>query len=595
MDKHRLFLLLRGFALAWALSWGSSLCLAAGISEETSQWMGAVWGIVSLIFTAALAKGGPVLLLIPGSLAALAAGDFLLPLGLPGCLVALGTCRTVLRGKGLLFTITVALAPLGLCLGRSGTLPPRGGLFLLLLGSGVLILTAHTRFQHPRQGNRLAAAAAPLLAAGLAIVLFLNPPESYVNHSATVRDLLAQSLPAVGGTGENALAPITVAPAQVFLRERPRVPSRQTVMTVTAQESGRLYLREQSYDCYDGSTWSINSGDTEGLKAVPAGNREVTIRTRGQRQHLFVGYYPREDVTLTDGAVPNSSGATEYTLLCSTLVHSPVSEELPVPHHLSRYLALPETTRLGAESLVPQEGSAWEKAQFIRQFLRRGTYTLNPEQLPEEEDFVLSFLEGNMEGTCTHFAAAAAVLLRAAGVPARLVGGYLVDGEEGKEVTVTEQDAHAWAEFYEPVLDTWLILDATPPQSPPPEPVPDPGGEVMEEEKPKILLPLLLLGITAAELQLWARRLLRWLYHRRLSPNCRALALWQEAQTFSRLLNQPVSGELAALSQKACFSPHQLTQGELSVFEDNLQQLRRRWKQKFFLFRLVQRWVYGVY
>lgn len=602
MDKQRCYLYLRSWLLAWTLAWGSSLCLADGLSAMLPRGMGALWGGISLVFTAALAKSGAALLLIPGILALLAVGNLLFPLGLPGCLTALGACRTVCRGKGIWCTALIALAPLGLCLFRPGILPGREGLFLLLTGAGVLILSAHTRFQQPRQGNRLAAAAAPLLAAVLGTLLLLNPPESYVNRSAELRNFLSQALPGVVGEAarETALAAITVAPEQVMLREHPRVPSAQPVMTVTAQDSGKLYLRERSYDCYDGSTWTPGTEAEEPFCAPAGRSREVTIYTRGCRQHLFVGYYPRDGVTLIGGAVPNSDGLSQYTLHCSTLVHSPVTEEFPVTGDFSRYLALPEATRLGTEAvletLLSWERSASEKARSIGAYLRRGKYTLHPEAVPEEgEDFVVSFLEGEMEGSCTHFASAAAVLLRSAGIPARLVAGYLVETEAETQVTVTERDAHAWAEFYEPGLDAWLILEATPPQTSPVQAFAPHETASAEAEKPTLLLPGVFLGITAAELQFWVRRLIRWLRHRRSDPNRRALSFWKEAQTLSRLLKQPVSGELAALSRKACFSPHQLTQGELSVFEDHLRQLRSRLKKKFFLWHLVYRWIYGVY
>ena len=81
---------------------------------------------------------------------------------------------------------------------------------------------------------------------------------------------------------------------------------------------------------------------------------------------------------------------------------------------------------------------------------------------PDAEDFALWFLREGERGYCVHFATAATVLLRAAGVPARYVTGYLTQTTAGKPVTVTGEDAHAWAEYYEPNLGLWLPLEATP-------------------------------------------------------------------------------------------------------------------------------------
>lgn len=593
MDKHRIFQLLRSWTLAWGLAWGTGLCLASGVSLEFPRGMWFIWCCICLTFTLSIAKSGPALLLIPGILGVLAAGK-ILPVCLPGCLAALGVCRTVLRQKGLCLAVASSLAPLGLCLAKPGSVPAREGIFLLLLGTGVLIVSHHTRYQHPRQGNRLAAATAPVLAAALGLILVLNPPESYVNHSAAVRDFFSDNLPIAGSAGQSALAAITTAPTQVVLRNRPQTPSSQTVMTVTSQETGKLYLRERSYDCYDGSTWSA-SEKTDLFTGPPGRTREVTISTRGQRQYLFAGYYPKEPFKLTGGASPNTAGLTQYTLTCTALAHSPVTEEFPVPRELSGYLALPEATLHTLLPMVCSDGSASEKARKIGAYLRQGTYTLYPEDFPKEgEDFVISFLDGTMEGSCTHFAAAAAVLLRASGVPARLTAGYLVDGEAGREVAVTEKDAHAWVEFYEPGLNTWLILDPTPPIAPvsPPE---SPAMSAFQAAESGFPFFGLILGLFFAEALFRVRMFLQKLSRRKSSPNRLALSLWQEAQRLSRLLKQPVSGELATLARKACFSTHQLSEGELSVFYDTLDQLRRRVKKKYFLSRLVLRWVYGVY
>ncbi|MCZ7564883.1 MAG: transglutaminase domain-containing protein [Burkholderiales bacterium] len=75
-------------------------------------------------------------------------------------------------------------------------------------------------------------------------------------------------------------------------------------------------------------------------------------------------------------------------------------------------------------------------------------YTLNPPPLGRES--VDDFLFGTKRGFCEHFSSAFAYLMRAAGVPARIVTGYQggevnpVDGY----VTVRQADAHAWVEVW---------------------------------------------------------------------------------------------------------------------------------------------------
>ena len=77
-------------------------------------------------------------------------------------------------------------------------------------------------------------------------------------------------------------------------------------------------------------------------------------------------------------------------------------------------------------------------------------------------DFARWFLEECETGYCVHYATAATVLLRAAGISARYVEGYAVSGKAGKDVAVTRREAHAWVEYYDMTARAWCILEATP-------------------------------------------------------------------------------------------------------------------------------------
>lgn len=100
------------------------------------------------------------------------------------------------------------------------------------------------------------------------------------------------------------------------------------------------------------------------------------------------------------------------------------------------------------------------------------TYTLTPKKAPKNEDATLYFLQKSREGYCVHFASSATLLLRAMGIPARYVEGYVIspndfskgsfDAKTGQyTVNVPESNAHAWTEYYTED-EGWQILDATP-------------------------------------------------------------------------------------------------------------------------------------
>ncbi len=121
-------------------------------------------------------------------------------------------------------------------------------------------------------------------------------------------------------------------------------------------------------------------------------------------------------------------------------------------------------------------------------------YTLSPGKLPKGKDFVEYFLYESKEGYCTYYATAATVILRAMGVPARYVEGYVIktneinskntiykndeikkyfkedngtsvtnefEESEYAEVNVLDSAAHAWVEVYIEEIG-WVPIEVTP-------------------------------------------------------------------------------------------------------------------------------------
>ena len=87
-------------------------------------------------------------------------------------------------------------------------------------------------------------------------------------------------------------------------------------------------------------------------------------------------------------------------------------------------------------------------------------YTLNPPLLGFHS--IDEFLFRTRQGFCEHYASAFVFLMRAAGVPARVMTGYL-GGERnqmGEYLIVRQSDAHAWAEVW---LEErgWVRIDPT--------------------------------------------------------------------------------------------------------------------------------------
>lgn len=87
-------------------------------------------------------------------------------------------------------------------------------------------------------------------------------------------------------------------------------------------------------------------------------------------------------------------------------------------------------------------------------------YTLKPP--PVGRDSIDEFLFRTRRGFCAHYAGAMTFVLRAAGIPARVVAGYQ-GGElnsRGNFFTVRQFDAHAWVEYWQPGTG-WSSVDPT--------------------------------------------------------------------------------------------------------------------------------------
>jgi hypothetical protein len=104
-----------------------------------------------------------------------------------------------------------------------------------------------------------------------------------------------------------------------------------------------------------------------------------------------------------------------------------------------------------------------DKIQAVVKHLRGFEYSLDPVLGidSQAEHPIEVFLFKSKKGHCEFFATAGATLLRAMGVPTRLVVGFRVNPGNGNVLKVTSQDAHAWIEVYTQKTG-WFPLDLSP-------------------------------------------------------------------------------------------------------------------------------------
>jgi protein-glutamine gamma-glutamyltransferase len=130
------------------------------------------------------------------------------------------------------------------------------------------------------------------------------------------------------------------------------------------------------------------------------------------------------------------------------------------------YLTLPRTVsqrmRAQARELSRPGLPAGEKLRTLERFFRAQRLSYATSGLPVGADPLDDFLFVTKKGNCEFFASSYATLLRLAGVPARLVGGYRGGSynEMGGYYLVTEDLAHVWVEAYVEGRG-WVTIDPT--------------------------------------------------------------------------------------------------------------------------------------
>jgi len=133
--------------------------------------------------------------------------------------------------------------------------------------------------------------------------------------------------------------------------------------------------------------------------------------------------------------------------------------QLP-PNYNPRTVAL--AAQLRADPRTAEGGDARELVRLALERLRTGGYSYTLEPGAYGNDTADEFWFDRKAGFCEHIASAFVVLMRAAGVPSRIITGF--QGGERNSVdgiwTLRNSDAHAWAEVWI-AGEGWVRVDPT--------------------------------------------------------------------------------------------------------------------------------------
>lgn len=361
---------------------------------------------------------------------------------------------------------------------QSQSLPMAAAMLLAVWGLLAALVNAHMPAGYPSLRQLLRTSGLLiLLGAPVMLVLFLSFP----------RFAPLWGLPAQPNQGRTGLSNDMTVGQVAELAQNRSVALRVRFDTAGQQPPPQrlLYFRGPVLSHFDGRNWSSNPDAWPSTLAagspLPASslgnatNYEITLEPHQQRWLLTL------DATIAqpEAAVRRLLPTTDLQWLTTRPItdvlryqgqahlHYAYGQRLS-SYQRNQHLQLPEAlnprTATWAHTLRTQHGkddTAIIQAALAQLGNGSYTYTLQPGASTSAHT-ADEFWFDHQQGFCEHIASAFVVLMRAAGIPARIVTGY--QGGERNPVdglwTVRQSDAHAWTEVWLP-QEGWMRIDPT--------------------------------------------------------------------------------------------------------------------------------------
>ncbi len=344
------------------------------------------------------------------------------------------------------------------------------GAYMLLVVT--LLTTALTAFSRPgasvpQRANLRRAATLLAQAAPLALLLFVLFPRipGPLWH-------LPSDAPSAGTGLSDTMSPGNIS----RLSDNDAVAFRVRFEAETPPQN-RLYWRGLALTHFDGRTWhnpnearrDLSAPRSFDLTAIGEPVRYTLTLEPHQRRWLFA-------LDIPANAPPRSTVSADAELIAHDSVNTLRQYSLQsypdyrldagqAPREFA-YLHLPPDVAPRARILARQlRAESRDDADYVQRvlgFIRQQPFYYTREPPLLLDDPVDEFLFDSRRGFCEHYASAFTVLMRAAGLPARVMTGYLggEDNPLADYFIVRQSDAHAWSEVW---LRTrgWVRIDPT--------------------------------------------------------------------------------------------------------------------------------------
>lgn len=260
------------------------------------------------------------------------------------------------------------------------------------------------------------------------------------------------------------------------------------MFVVRSEEDGTIYLKTASYGNYVGTGFDLANEYTELydadvsaayiLSLILDANGEMpsTVFINPQGGIYALPYYafdvPQSSDVYVVGNASSSYSAeaflSDYYSALSTNKYDIVTfEENYKKFVYENYSYVDDDTLEVMRAIIEAEGFDKNDSEIILKvadYIKfAANYSLEYDRaLDKQDNIIVAFLTNPLynKGICQHYAAAATMLYRALGIPARYTVGYAAQTKANTSVNVTEFNAHAWVEIY---LDGmgWVKVEVT--------------------------------------------------------------------------------------------------------------------------------------
>lgn len=282
--------------------------------------------------------------------------------------------------------------------------------------------------------------------------------------------------PDIFGEGKTGISD-TMSPGSIielFMDDSPAM--RVTFDEGIIPDNNQLYWRGPVLWNFDGRTWSRkkHSSVRKTIKTYSKDEAiayQVEMENTGQNYMFGLDYViaaPDKAFLLPDSVLysPSKINQLRHYDMKSLLLdrfHQPLTDD-----DLELLLDYPENQNLQTLQLM----QTWQQESPNQiSIVNRALSWFNQEQFfysftppPLGDEVIDEFLFDTRRGFCEHYASSFVIMMRMAGVPARVVTGYQGGVDNGEYLLVKQSDAHAWAEVYiqqEQGVGYWLRVDPT--------------------------------------------------------------------------------------------------------------------------------------